>query len=60
MNIFENLQGGNNGNEFLTALAERTLKYYGTASKFFVDEVRFFEIQQKNKKNSQIKKQIKC
>ena len=38
--IFEDLRGCNNGNEFSTALAERTSKYYGTAAKYFVDEVR--------------------
>ncbi|MBQ7674799.1 MAG: hypothetical protein IJT36_09890 [Alphaproteobacteria bacterium] len=38
--IFEDLRGYNNGNEFSTALAEKTSKYYGTAAKFFVDEVR--------------------
>ena len=37
--IFEDLRGWNNGNEFSTALAEKTSKYYGTAAKFFVDEV---------------------
>ena len=38
--IFEDLRGYNNGNEFSTILTERTSKYYGTAAKFFVDEVR--------------------
>ena len=38
--IFEDLRGFSNGNEFSTALAEKTSKYYGTAAKFFVDEVR--------------------
>ena len=38
--IFEDLRGYNNGNEFSTTLTERTSKYYGTAAKFFVNEVR--------------------
>ena len=38
--IFEDLRGCNNGNEFSIILTERTSKYYGTAAKFFVDEVR--------------------
>ena len=38
--IFEDLRGWNNGNEFSIALAEKTSRYYGTAAKFFVDEVR--------------------
>ena len=37
--IFEDLRDYDNGNEFSTTLTERTSKYYGTAAKFFVDEV---------------------
>ena len=38
--VFEDLRGYNNDNEFSTALAERTSKYYGTAAKLFVDAIR--------------------
>ena len=38
--IFEDLRGFSNDNEFSTAFAEKTSKYYGTAAKFFMNEVR--------------------
>ena len=37
--IFEDLRGYNNGNEFSTILTERTSKYYGTAARFFIEEI---------------------
>lgn len=40
LGIFEDLRGFSNGNEFSTAIAEYTSKYYGTAAKYFVDGLK--------------------